>query len=452
MKNQITAILSVLILSACGGGGGSSTSAESSYSPTQLITSVVQVTQSGFSDNFLPNGKTTLDLRARTNWSYYYIYFTNNQPNIITINASPPVPTRGNNYYAFTEVVTQATDNQSCKNQSQIKPGGQCRVLLRSVIDTSPLYPKNQAESFDTHVEYGYCWHDDNVYLPVCMQYGEQVDSPTTGISIPSIAGLWTVASSGNPVAGDKLEAYTKNGDFFYTNYPTAYAAEAKYQITYHDDGTAWIDFQNPVQIFNYAGSKLNPLFTLSLQQIGESDGALWSQNAGGLSWEKAVYNNSSGLWYAVPTWLSLSDVGISTSALFTNGMDGNLYLRGGVNAYYRFTGSGFTQLNLPIDISQSYLLAAPDGSIIYKDGCLRTSDGINYSFTPFTGVITTASSLGGFAGKMYSDGHEIDLDNCTINPYPAYSVTPSGFTDLKRGFFAAAGGNFMYYPYGPKP
>jgi hypothetical protein len=196
----------------------------------------------------------------------------------------------------------------------------------------------------------------------------------------------------------------------------------------------------------------LNPLFTLSLQQIGESDGALWGQNAGGLSWEKAVYNNSSGLWFSVPTWLSLSDVGISTSALFTNGMDGNLYLWGGVNAYYRFTGTDFVRLNIPTNINQTYLLPAPDGSIIYKDGCLRTSDGINYSFTPFTGEIATASNLGGFAGKMYSDGHEINIANCTINPYQKYRTTPYGFTDPKRGVFAAGNGNFMYYPYGPKP
>lgn len=458
------AALTMTLIGCNGGGGGGSSSETPTAAHTPLTYSIEQVDQFGFSDTFLPNGKTVLDLRPFQTWSYFYIYFTNNQSYQLAVNPRtyPVHYTEAKN--SLTESVAQPNDSLDCANAATLKVGAQCRVLMRTVRSTYSHDHSAQVESFNSVINYGYCWPDSQV------SDGYSCNSSSAGlyafpqIKVPSIGGLWTVASSGSPIGGDKLFSLTLDGSSIFTNYPTAYAAEAKYPITYNKtNGTAWIDFTNPTQIYNYVGDSMNVMYTYNLQPVGESDGTLWAQNGGGLNFNTAVYQYGANTFYSIPTWLTLSDVSISLYNQFTNGGDGNLYLYGGDNANYRFNGVTFIALNIPqcvnvphnpLGCGNGIVTVAKDGTILREDGCYKTTDGVNYSFTPFSGAFDYGATIGFYDNKIWYLGREVDTDKCIINKYPKYQSTMSilpgqgYFNATTNGFFGSAeDGNIYFYP-----
>lgn len=450
-----------LTLIGCNGGGGGGSSDTPSTSHTPLSYSVEQVDQFGFSDTFLPNGKTVLDLRPYQKWSYFYVYFTNNQS-----TALPYVQGYGKdeqNMPSLTEIIAQPNDSIDCANTHPLNVGATCRVLMRAGNATSSTYHGAQTESFNSIVNYAYCWPDSQVSAGYsCNGSGGGGIGAFPSIKIPSIEGLWTVASNGSPIGGDKLFSLTLDGSYIFTNYPAGYAAEAKYPITYNkSNGTASIDFTNPTQIYNYVGDSMNVMYTYNLQPIGESDGTLWSQNGGGINFNTAVYQYGANTYYSIPTWLTLSDVSISLYNQFTNGGDGNLYLYGGDNANYRFNGVSFTALNIPQCISTSstgcgngIFAVAKDGTILRSDGCYKTTDGINYSFTPFSGAIESMPGFRNYNNKVWASGHEVDTDKCVINQYAMYQNSLGSLpnqgefnTTTSGNFDSGTDGNIYFYP-----
>lgn len=453
-----------LTLIGCNGGGGGGSSDTPSTSHTPLSYSIEQVDQFGFSDTFLPNSKTVIDLRPYQKWSYFYIYFTNNQSYQLAVNPQTSQVHYTEAQKSFTEAVPQPNDSLDCANAAPLNVGAQCRVLMRTGSSTSSLYHSAQAESFNSVINYGYCWPDTQV------SDGYACNSSSAGlyafpqIKVPSISGLWTVASSGSPIGGDKLYSLTLDGSSIFTNYPAGYAAEAKYPITYNkSNGTAWIDFANPTQVFNYVGNSTDVMYTYTLQPIGTSDGTLWAQNGGGWNFSTALYQYGNNTWYSISTWLSLSDVSISLYTMFTNGGDGNLYLYGGDNANYKFNGTSFVALNIPqcINVSSNPLgcgnaivAVAKDGTILRTDGCYKTTDGINYSRTPFSGASESGSNIGFYDNKIWDLGREVDTDKCIINKYAKYQGSigelpdQGQFNATTNGHFGGGSdGNIYFYP-----
>lgn len=455
------AALTMTLIGCNGGGGGGSSPDTSTTSHTPLTYSIEQVDQFGFSGTFLPNGKTVLDLRPYQKWSYFYVYLTNNQS-----TALPYVQGYGKNDQNMpylTEIIAQPNDSLDCANTHQLNVGATCRVLMRAGNATSSIYHSAQAESFNSIVNYAYCWPDSQVSEGYsCNGSGGSGIGAFPSIKIPSIEGLWTVASNGSPIGGDKLFSLTLDGSSIFTNYPAGYAAQAKYPITYNKaNGTASIDFANPTQIYNYVGDSINVMYTFNLQPIGESNGTLWAQNGGGFNFNTAVYQYGSNTYYSIPTWLTLSDVSISLYNKFTNGGDGNLYLYGGDNANYRFNGVTFTALNIPQCISSGSLgcgnqimAVAKDGTILRSGGCYKTTDGVNYSFIPFSGASESATNIGFYDNKIWDLGREIDTDKCIINKYAKYQSSigtlpgQGYFNATTNGFIDASdNGNIYFYP-----
>lgn len=443
-----------IVLLGCNGGGGGSSSEPAAQVQTPLTYRVEQVSQLGFSNTFLPNGKTVLDLRPFGIWSYYYVYFTNNQtfPLVHGVEVTSADPTNGSNTPSITNHVAQPNDPLDCANTQPLVIGAQCRALMRSLNGSSSMYHQNQSESFNTLVNYTYCWADKQ------MVDGYQCNSSGGGgsygfpqIKIPSIAGLWTVASNGSPISG-KLFSFTLDGSAIFTSYPSEYTKYAKYPITYNQqNGTAWINFESPTQIYNYVGSNQNKMFTYTLQPIGQSDGALWAQNAGGMSFDQAVYSYGTNSYYSIPTWLELSDVGIANYGMFTNGLDGGLYLYGGNNVDYKFNGVSFVRLN--IATTGGIRAVASDGTIMQPEGCYKTTDGINYTLTPFSSS-ESITGFGNWNNKIWAGGREVDTDKCVINPYPKVQgvgnlLPETGeFNDPTPGHFGAnSDGNMYFYP-----
>lgn len=449
-----------LTLIGCNGGGGGGSSDTPSTSHTPLSYSIEQVDQFGFSDTFLPNGKTVLDLRPYQKWSYFYIYFTNNQSYQLAVNPKTSQVHYTEAKKSLTESVAQPNDSLDCANAAPLKVGAQCRVLMRTVNSTYSNDHSAQAESFNSVINYGYCWPDTQVSDGYACNSSDAGLYAFPQIKIPSIEGLWTVASNGSPIGGDTLFSLTLDGSSIFTNYPAGYAAEAKYPITYNkSNGTAWIDFANPTQIFNYVGNSTDVMYTYTLQPIGTSDGTLWAQNGGGWNFSTALYQYGNNTWYSIPTWLSLSDVSISLYTMFTNGGDGNLYLYGGDNANYRFNGVTFVALNIPQCVSSNPLgcgnnivAVAKDGTILRSGGCYKTTDGINYSFTPFSGAAESADNIGFYNNKIWTQGREVNTDTCVINKYANYqnslgSLPDQGeFNVTTAGFFGAGDDNNIYF------
>ena len=149
-----------IVLLGCNGGGGGSSSEPAAQVQTPLTYRVEQVSQLGFSNTFLPNDKIVLDLRPNSLYSYYYVYFTNNQtfPLVHGVGVTPEIDSGDNP--SWTNRVAQPNDPLDCTNTQPLAIGAQCRALMRSVNGSTPLYHKNQSESFNTLVNYNYCWAD----------------------------------------------------------------------------------------------------------------------------------------------------------------------------------------------------------------------------------------------------------------------------------------------------
>ena len=465
-KSLLSVTLLSLTLVACnGGGGGGGSSAAPAEAHTPLAYKIVQVDQDGWSNAFLPNDKTVLDLRPSYIWSYYYVYLTNNQTiPVLHVHASVPggngedslLPSRS-------EIVPQPNDPQDCTNISSLAIGAQCRALIRTTNNQLPNR-KNQVESFNTTVNYGYCWADAQVSDGYACNSSGPGMLYWPSISIPSISGVWTQASNGSVGSPDGL---TLDGSFIFA--PSDLGTSSKYSITYNQNGTAWINLESPVQVFGYVGNNLNKMFTYTLQPIGQSDGVLWAQNAGGMFYDQAVYQYGANLYYSIPTWLELSDVGISKRSVFTNGLDGGLYLDGGTKTNYRFNGTSFVALNMPLctkpgplGCNSSVQAVAVDGTIVKSEGCFKTTDGINYTLTPFSGTVESDIGFtmwngkvwaGEWKDKQFSHMLEVDTDKCIINLYSKYSQTQGslpggGFNSTPNGYFGpGADGNIAFYP-----
>ena len=467
IKNQSllsVALISLTLVACNGGGGGGGSSEAPTETHTPLTYKIVQVDQLGFSDTFLPNDKTILDLRPLNKWSYYYVYFTNNQtfPLVSGVRVYSADPTNGSGNPSWTNVIAQPNDPLDCTTTKSLAVGAQCRTLVRSVNAAASLAPSQQVESFNTIINYGYCWADAQV------SDGYQCNTSGPGmlywpsISIPSISGVWTQASNrstGSP------QGLTLDGSFLFA--ASGLGTSSKYSITYNQqNGTAWVNVESPVQIFGYVGNNQNYMFTYALQPIGQSDGVLWAQNAtngGGVFYDQAVYQYGVNLYYSIPTWLSQSDVSISKYSNFTNGLDGGLYLYGGANTNYRFNGTSFVALNMPLctkpgplGCNSSVQAIAVDGTIVKSEGCFKTTDGINYTLTPFSGSVESALDFTMWNGKVWAgdnanNGHEVDTDKCIINSYPKInggsSLPHQGSLNSTTSGYFMANGNLYFYP-----
>mgnify|MGYP000529384826 CR=1 FL=1 len=461
-KSLLSVTLLSLTLVACnggGGGGGSSAAPEEAHTP--LAYKIVQVDQDGFSDTFRANDKIILDLRPLNKWSYYYVYFTNNQtfPLVNGVSVTNTDPTNGSGSQSWTNVIAQPNDPLDCKNTKPLAVGAQCRALVRSVNAAASLPPSQQVESFNTLLNYGYCWADAQVSDGYACNSsgGGMLFWPS--ISIPSTAGVWTQASNGDSGTPQGL---TLDGSFLFA--ASGLGTSSKYSITYNQqNGTAWVNLESPVQVFGYVGNNLNKMFTYALQPIGQSDGVLWAQNAGGMFYDQAVYQYGANLYYSVPTWLELDDVSISKYNKFTNGLDGGLYLTGGSNTNYRFNGTSFIALNMPLctkpgplGCNMTVQAVAVDGTIVKSEGCFKTTDGINYTLTPFSGAVESAPFFTMWNDKVWAwddanNGREVDTDKCIINPYPkmiaASSLPQQGSLNSTTNGYFMASGNMYFYP-----
>ena len=458
-KSLLSVTLLSLTLVACNGGGGGGGSSEApTEAHTPLTYKIVQVDQDGFSDTFRANDKIILDLRPLNKWSYYYVYFTNNQtfPLVNGVSVTNTDPTNGSGSQSWTNVIAQPNDPLDCKNTKPLAVGAQCRALVRSVNAAASLPPSQQVESFNTLLNYGYCWADAQVSASYACNSsgGGMLFWPS--ISIPSTAGVWTQASNGDSGTPQGL---TLDGSFLFA--ASGLGTSSKYSITYNQqNGTAWVNLESPVQVFGYVGNNLNKMFTYALQPIGQSDGVLWAQNAGGMGFDQAVYSYGTNSYYSISTWLELSDISISKYTLFTNGLDGVLYLYGGTDANYKFNGASFVALNMPVCIpskigecSHGVTSVAVDGTIVKPDGCYKTTDGINYLRIAFSGTNTNESYAWpqSWNNRIWIGGSEVDTDKCIINPYPKINGGSSlphqgSFNSTTNGYFMA-NGNLYFYP-----